>query len=548
MKETCPHCGKAFKKLKHHIRDVHAAKNLVKCDQCDKQYPEGRLFKDHMNKTHMSSLNDEPLAKYLETTVCPVCGDTLLATRLARHLRLRHFLPPHHVVECPLCGAHVKWLAFHLTKQHKKEGGTKKLHRCRKCDQYFLTSTALSAHLANHEEYKCKECHQTFQAHLSLAAHLFTAHGKVFNIGKKFKSGRNQWDVGGFTTATTYSVANGVVDFVAEEVEDDRIEELVEESFTVVLDEEGNLQEIGVSPSEEVQEVPMSKCDRVVEVVVNEEVVNVVGETDVDVSAEDTTNIQKISYEGNAKTQELDEENTDVNQFDEEIAETQEFEVEVDETEVKFKVVASTKMTLNQMNAGKQQISSAQPKLFERLVSSKGELPRSFEGVKLSQEDEGVLASAPNPEEISTRDLSRFQIGKRSLDFPKGGKKWESCPSRQAHLCPYCRQVLKTRNALSRHISVVHLDVKNFQCDQCDRSYATKADVMKHVRATHCEQRNVMVECEICGEEFKECYLKRHQYYKHKGNNLPKQCPYCSKDFKTREVMMKHIRKIHKKK
>ena len=224
--------------------------------------------------------------------------------------------------------------------------------------------------------------------------------------------------------------------------------------------------------------------------------------------------------------------------------------MEVDDTEVKFKVVASTltfgeaeKQTLNQLDT--RQV-SAQPKLFERLVSRKGELPRTFEGVKLSQEDEGVLASAPKPEEISTRDLSKFQIGKRSLDFPKGGKKWESCPSRQAHLCPYCRQVLKTRNALSRHISVVHLDVKNFQCDQCERSYATKADVMKHVRSTHSELRNVMVECEICGEEFKECYLKRHQYYKHKGNNLPKKCPYCSKDFKTREIMMKHIRKIHK--
>ena len=377
-------------------------------------------------------------------------------------------------------------------------------------------------------------------------------HGKVFNIGKKFKSGRNQWDVGGFTTATTYSVANGVVDFVAEEVEDDRIEELVEESFTVVLDEEGNLQEIGVSPSEEVEEVPISKCDSVVEVVVNEEVVNIVGEKAVD---EDMTNIQKFNYHGSAKTQEPDDENPDANQFEEEIAETQEFEVEVDDTEVKFKVVASTKLTfgeankqtLNQIDGDTQQVPSAQLKLFERLVSSKGELPRSFEGVKLSQEDEGVLASAPKPEEISTRDLSRFQIGKRSLDFPKGGKKWESCPSRQAHLCPYCRQVLKTRNALSRHISVVHLDVKNFQCDKCERSYATKADVSKHIRATHSELRNVMVECEICGEEFKECYIKRHQYYKHKGNNLPKRCPYCSKDFKTREVMMKHIRKIHKK-
>ena len=422
------------------------------------------------------------------------------------------------------------------------------LGRCRKCDQYFLTSSALSAHLADHEEYNCNECHQTFPAHLSLAAHLYSVHGKVFNIGKKFKSGRNQWAIGSFTTATTYSVANGVVDLVAEEVEDDRFEELVEESFTVVLDEKGNLQEIDVSPSEDVQEVP--KCDSVVEIVVNEEVVSIVGETAVDVSVEDLSNVQKISCEGNAKTQEPNDENTDVAQFEEEISETQEFEVEVDDTEVKFKVVASTKLTFGE--ADKQSLkqmeaSSAQPKLFERLVSSKGELPRSFEGVKLSQEDEGVLASAPKPEEISSRDLSRFQIGKRSLDFPKGGKKWESCPSRQAHLCPYCRQVLKTRNALSRHISVVHLDVKNFQCDQCERSYATKADVMKHVRAVHSELRNVMVECEICGEEFKECYIKRHQYYKHKGNNLPKKCPYCSKDFKTREVMMKHIRKIHKK-
>ena len=406
-----------------------------------------------------------------------------------------------------------------------------------------------------HEEYNCNECHKTFPAHLSLAAHLYTTHGKVFNIGKKFKSGRNQWDKGSFTTATTYSVANGVVDFVAEEVEEDRFEELVEESFTVVLDEKGNLQEIDVAPSEDVQEVPISKCDSVVEVVVNEEVVKIVGETAIDVSVEDMSSVPKIGYEGNAKTQEQGDLNTDMNQFEDEIAETQEFEVEVDDTEVKFKVVASTKLTfgeankqtLNQMDADAGQVSSAQPKLFERLVSSKGELPRSFEGVKLSQEDEGVLALAPKPEEISIRDLSRFQIGKRSLDFPKGGKKWESCPSRQAHLCPYCRQVLKTRNALSRHISVVHLDVKNFQCDKCDKSYATKADVNKHIRATHSEGRNVMVECEICGEEFKECYIKRHQYYKHKGNNLPKQCPFCSKDFKTREVMMKHIRKIHKK-
>ena len=365
----------------------------------------------------------------------------------------------------------------------------------------------------------------------------------MFNLGKKFKSGRNQWDVGGFANASTFTVANNedveVIDD-DEEVVEEQLDELVEESFTVVLDEKGNLQEIEVSPSEIVQELSLPRyTNESIEVVVNEEVVNIIEEQSVDVPFEE---------EGVAKIQDQDDQITNDGQYEEGISETQEFEVEVNNSEVKVKMVATAMLSFNQVGSNELQVPPSQSKLFERQVSSKSDLPRSFEGVKLSLEDEGVLASAPKPEEISTRDLQRFQIGKRSSDFPKGGKKWESCPSRQAHLCPYCRQVLKTRNALSRHISVVHLDVKNFQCDQCDRSYATKADVMKHVRATHSELRNLMVECDICGEEFKECYLKRHQYYKHKGNNLPKECPHCSKEFKTREVMMKHIRKIHKKK
>ena len=155
-------------------------------------------------------------------------------------MRLRHFLPPHHVVECPLCGAHVK--VVHIKKFFNIfflfsglrsifrsntgrmvapkicTGSKLEIHllwltdtvllRCQRCDRFFLTRSALSSHLAEHEEYKCKECHQTFPAHLSLAAHLYNVHKKVFNLGKKFKSGRNQWDVGGFANASTFTVAN----------------------------------------------------------------------------------------------------------------------------------------------------------------------------------------------------------------------------------------------------------------------------------------------------------------------------------------------------
>lgn len=141
--------------------------------------------------------------------------------------------------------------------------------------------------------------------------------------------------------------------------------------------------------------------------------------------------------------------------------------------------------------------------------------------------------------------ICRFQIGKKA-NWSKSIKRWEDCPSRQAHLCPYCRQVLKTRDALSRHISVVHLNVKQFPCEECGKKYATKADMTKHTRAAHGDLRNLMVRCEECGDEFKQCYLKRHQYYKHKSNKLPKLCLHCGKEFKTREIMLKHVRKIHR--
>ena len=524
VKEECPHCGQLFKKLKHHIKDVHVSKQLVQCKYCEKKFPEGRLFKDHMNKTHMMDIDGQPLEKFLKSTSCPVCGDTILTTRLTRHMKLRHFLPAHYVVQCPLCSVHVKWLSWHLAKSHKGEGAVKQLKRCVKCEQYFLTNAALTAHLASHEEYSCSDCDLTFPAHLAMARHMYTEHNKVYNIGKQYKSGRSNWEVGTTSGATTYRVDKAVEEegeeYEEESEEDEEDEEDIEESFTVLLDEDGNLQEI-VTEADEHTEAEL------------------VSETTIDIVLE-----QKVE-------EVVDEEDNDTAEAEEEEPEeTEEYEVELDGSN--FQLVLAPSLTekepvllqLLQENLTNTS-GTKKPKLFERLVAHRSELPRSLHGVKLSAEDELVLAAAPKAQDIRTHDLQKFQISKKA-EGSKKARKYEACPSRQAHLCPYCRQVLKTRNALSRHISVVHLAVRNFPCTECGKSYATKADTMKHIRAAHSEHRNTLVECDECGEKFKQCYLKRHQYYKHKGNELSKKCLHCDKDFKTREIMMKHIRKIHK--
>ena len=437
------------------------------------------------------------------------------------------------------------------------------LPRCKRCDQFFLTTQALAEHLHNHEEYRCAECGEELPCHLDLARHMYGAHGRVYNLGKKFKSGRRLWEVGTTATAPTYRVAalhGGEVGEIVEEevgeVGEEEVDDYIEETFTVVLDEKGNLQQIVVEETEEEQgDVDRDMCKTKIETectthkLITKDMEIILPNVDAE-PAEDKLEVAEIEDQG---------------ECEEEEEETQEYEVEIEGGGQSFQLVlpsslglglapplppsSSTVPTTTSSLLASSTTPPSPTKLFERLVSGGEELPRSLEGVVLSQEDEGVLAAAPEPRALQAADLARFQIGRRVLGGAKPAKKADSCPSRQAHLCPYCRQVLKTRDALSRHIAVVHLDQKNFECShQCGRTYATQADMLKHVRAAHSEQGSAMVECEICGDQFKESYLKRHQYYKHKGNNLPRNCSYCGKEFKTREIMMKHIRNIHRKK
>jgi len=606
VKKQCPHCGQYFKKLKSHIQDVHTLKKQITCNICGKEYQEGRLFKDHMNKTHFLDEDGNPHKKYLETTGCDVCGKYVLKSRFERHMRLRHYLPSNYVVECPICGAHVKYLPWHLQKFHKNLDYSKNMKKCDQCEQWFLKIEDLEKHLIDHEKYFCVDCLVNFESHMKLAKHMYAVHKKVFNVGKRFKLGKNQWDKS-CSSAVTYHIektsaqeeiqqieipavqqdfrigqscmANVGIVQDASGVDHELLDTLEEESFTVVLDEKGNLQNVILDNDEKgVGDNNIFRKNK------NFEVAEATG-TDTP-----TQNITfTIDQHSDYTTVKPDDPNEKVftntyvpisrKPFDvssstsdhrvlvlgegieNESEEVQEYVAEIDGSTntvqiiipsdrfQKYKTLLSEKDSLIKFiqenlpkfkDVGKEK----ENKLHERFVSSKKDLPKSLNCVELSPEDEDVLKQAPKVEAISSKDLLKFQIGKRE-DFENISNKYQACPSRQAHLCPYCRQVLKTRNSLSRHISVVHLDEKKFSCDDCDKSFATKADLVKHKKAVHEEARNELVECDICNDKFKACYLKRHKYYKHTPNNLPKHCNECGKEFKTREIMLKHVKKIH---
>jgi len=535
-------------------------------------YQEGRLFKDHMNKTHHQNENGSQNDKHSEKTKCDVCGNYVFKTRFERHLRLRHYLPSNYVVECPICGAHVKYLPWHLQKFHKNVDYSKTMKSCEQCDRRFLSSEALESHLLDHEKYFCTDCFLHFNSHLKLAKHMYVVHKKVFNVGKRFKSGKSDWDKS-CASAVTYHIEKhtgqepvelGDTQAVHQELllglgnkptvheNHEFIETLEEESFTVILDEKGNLQNVIMDNNE--------KSNRF-----NDETMQSF-QLDIDeptFTLEQYPHRERVGKREELKCVDIRKSIIDLN-YPTETEEVQEYEVEINgntntlqilipsDGVHKYRNLLSEKDSLMNFIFPKEskdvghdlKDSFKENKLHERYVTSKKFLPKSLNGVELSPEDEVVLHKAPKVEDISKADLLKYQVGRRE-EMTTIDNKFQACPSRQAHLCPYCRQVLKSRNSLSRHISVVHLNEKKFACTQCDNSFATKADLVKHKKASHEEARHNLVECDICNEKFKSCYIKRHRYYKHPPNNLPKHCNECGKHFKSREIMLKHVKKIH---
>ena len=165
---------------------------------------------------------------------------------------------------------------------------------------------------------------------------------------------------------------------------------------------------------------------------------------------------------------------------------------------------------------------------------------------ELDNEDEKVLQSLASEEGIQHRDLHRLQISAPPVD--KAGRdsatRHRFVNSRQAHICPYCRTLLRTKYSLQMHISVKHFNNRPFKCEECDKTFACNADLTKHIK-TH--QRQPVQKCDECGKEFRTGYMRRHKKLAHSQPVLS-QCNNCDKTFKSKQAMLRHKRLKHEEK
>ena len=77
-----------------------------------------------------------------------------------------------------------------------------------------------------------------------------------------------------------------------------------------------------------------------------------------------------------------------------------------------------------------------------------------------------------------------------------------------------CSKVFKTKFDLKWHTEKVHLKVRKFVCDICDKHFASKQNLKEH-RFIHTGQKPY--KCDLCGQDFRQYSFlfihKRHHKY-----------------------------------
>ncbi|KAL9700482.1 hypothetical protein quinque_003923 [Culex quinquefasciatus] len=111
-------------------------------------------------------------------------------------------------------------------------------------------------------------------------------------------------------------------------------------------------------------------------------------------------------------------------------------------------------------------------------------------------------------------------------------------------ICDECGLQCSNRGYLTMH--KVRQHSKNppcFSCEYCQQVFKLKLDMQSHIKRVHLAE--TMFKCGTCGLEFKrKCTRDSHEICHSNVFNFP--CQQCDKKFKLRSQLMKHIRRVHK--
>jgi len=140
-------------------------------------------------------------------------------------------------------------------------------------------------------------------------------------------------------------------------------------------------------------------------------------------------------------------------------------------------------------------------------------------------------------------------------------------------ICHICTTLIKTKRELDTHVKYVHSNMRQFECEQCQKRFKRKGDLVVHMQSHtavpgfFCEQcgksffkkRNLKShlathdtsdsskkhECLQCGRKFLRLQALKNHLTTHSNERLYS-CEVCGARVKTPGTLMTHRKKVHK--
>lgn len=90
--------------------------------------------------------------------------------------------------------------------------------------------------------------------------------------------------------------------------------------------------------------------------------------------------------------------------------------------------------------------------------------------------------------------------------------------------CPTCGKIVQD---VRRHHETVHLNIRNHQCDLCQKRFNKKSGLERHFLMVHEQQKNYI--CDLCGKAFGEKSLLTKHKSRHNSIRTSFYCTVCKK-------------------
>ena len=118
--------------------------------------------------------------------------------------------------------------------------------------------------------------------------------------------------------------------------------------------------------------------------------------------------------------------------------------------------------------------------------------------------------------------------------------------------CVTCHKMFMYESELKGHVKAVHLKIKDFVCDNCEKSFSSKSHLNAHL-STHLENN---FQCYMCGVKLaRKMNLVNHMKSKHTENEKPEKveqswpekifCHHCGKLFNHSRNLRLHEKRQH---